>query len=318
MRFFAVTCSLLLMSSVALAAPATDRAQATRHFEIGRAQVKKGRCDLAVPEFRASIDAEPNVGAWLNLGECLETQGKLQEAYEAYRTGQSLAAERRDDRVSVGRTNAERIEAKTVRVSILSGLVPGTHVQIDGIPVETASVILVSPNVTHRVALDTSGKLITREVRGRPGEVISVTFDEGEATPPPPSTTPSSGPTGDTPKPHTDAQVMVDPGKAQRAVGFVVGGVGIAALVAGGIVGALALSSRSQLANAVANDPACKGEYPNVTCSSESQGRILPLQDRAQTEGGIAIGLLAGGAVTLVAGIVIALVAPKAKPALSW
>jgi hypothetical protein len=152
---------LTIAASVpAFASGNMDVETAQQQFDLGRAQVRAGHCDLAVENFRASIAAAPNVGAWLNLGDCLERLEEFQEAYEAQRAAEALAAEKRDARLAVARESAERIQAKVVTLVVT--MPPDVHdveLSVDGqaIPRERWSAILVSPSETHSIVARAPG-----------------------------------------------------------------------------------------------------------------------------------------------------------------
>lgn len=96
-------------------------------------------------------------------------------------------------------------------------------------------------------------------------------------------------------------------------VGLVSGASGIVGIATGVVFGALAASSRSELADAVNHDPRCSGVYPTAQCDPAAAPRLSALQDRAFTQSTIStVSLIAGGAL-LVGGIVVYLLAAKAR-----
>jgi hypothetical protein len=302
-----VVCASLLVGQAAHADPSpTGQEVAQRHFDAGRAEVRAGRCDLAVPRFQQSVAAAPNVGALLNLGECLETLGRLEDAYEALRGAQTLAAELRDDRLTVARASAERVESKAVRVVVRPPAgAEDVTVELDGAPVPRVRWlhILVTPNEPHRlVALAPGRPMFAREVAGRAGESFEIAIEMATApaaarvdpiAPRPPRATAGPSPL--------------------RTAGFITGGVGAAALVGGAIFGILTFASRSDLSRAVASDPRCVGVYPSSVCDPSARSNLAPIEDRAQTQASIATVLFVAGSAALAAGVALVVLAPSTK-----
>lgn len=301
----------LVLASALVAAPAgaapSDHATAQRHFDEGRRLVEGGKCDLAVREFRSSLEAEPSVGAWLNLGECQERLGQLQDAYESYRSAQGLAAQLRNSRLGYARESAERILAKTVRVSVQAPPNEEVQVEVDGveIPRERWPTILVTPDASHRLVVRGGGGL-SRELRGHAGETLPmITVAPSAAAPPTTATTeqaPQRAPEQPPPKRVSNTQ---------QTIGFVVGGVGLGALAVGGVFGLLALSAKNDLAEAVDARKDCPGGYPSGTCDPDARAQLQPLEDEAQRQATVANILYIGGGIALAAGVTLVLLAPS-------
>jgi hypothetical protein len=286
---------LLVTAAAAAADPAEE---STKHFHAGREHVKSGRCDLAMPEFRASAAAKPNVGALLNLAECLEQLGDFGQAYAAFRDAQALAAERRDDRLPFARAGAERVEAKSVRLVVRVD--DRSELEVDGQPVARAawSRLLVRPGVSHRIVVRHPDRgPLEHDVTARPGESVEISN----------ITTATTASTASSPE-TAPAVPAIDGGSTARTLGFVTGGAGIAALGAGFLFGAFALSSREDLANAVDGNAACRGSYPNAVCDPSARAAIDPLEDTARTQGLVSSVLVIGGAILVTAGITLLVV----------
>ncbi|MBS2019176.1 MAG: hypothetical protein JST00_40285 [Deltaproteobacteria bacterium] len=280
--------------------------EAMSHFAAGRAHVRAGRCDLAVPEFRASDLAEHNVGALLNLGECLETLGKMEEAYGAFRDAQGLAAERRDDRVAVARAGAERTLAKLVRIVVRAPSVPSAvTLDVDGAPVprERWSHLLLTAGTSHMLSARAEGCATwTEKVQGRPGESISLAIDLTCGASTPPSSSASRAP---------ERRSDGDPGATQRTVGFVTVAAGGALLAVGGVFGGLTLASRGELADAVAADPRCVGGYPSGTCDPAARSALAPLEDTASSRATASTAFVIAGVGVALVGTLVVLLAPR-------
>jgi hypothetical protein len=281
------------------AAREQDLPTAQQHFDAGRADIRAGRCDLAIEEFRASLEAAPNVGAWLNLGDCLETRGQLQEAYEAQLAAQSLAAEKYDTRMATARASAERIRATVVTLvmSAPSG-VGSLELSVDGatIPRERWSSLLVAPRVRHTiVARAADSTVFSVEVSGRAGETLPIPITFG-------GTKPAAQPADESPS------------NTLRTSAFISAAAGVAAWIGAGAFGALASSARSDLAGAVARNPGCIGAYPNEKCDVSTRAALDPIHDRMAARATAASALFVGGCVLLVGGLAMVLFSPSTKP----
>lgn len=300
-RLFVIAAVVVTAPSAALAAAPeenTAQARAAKHFEAGRQHVRADRCDLAILEFRESLAASSSVGAWLNLGECQEVLGRLEDAYDAFRSAQALAAELRDERLAVARASAERVESKALRVVVRpTSSAEGTSILLDGAPVAPNrwQALLVRPDVTHRIVVrDATGIVFTKEFAGRAGEKIDVDLAPSVQLP--------------------VASVHEAPhGTGLRTAGYVTMGVGAAALVGGVVFGALTLSARSDVADAVRAHPLCRGNYPDEVCDPSARADLNPLVDRADGRATAANVLCAVGVGAIVTGIVLVALAPSKK-----
>lgn len=55
------------------------------HLNIGLSYMQEKRCDLAIPEFTAALDADPTYSApYFNLGKCHLRSGRLEEARASF------------------------------------------------------------------------------------------------------------------------------------------------------------------------------------------------------------------------------------------
>jgi hypothetical protein len=119
-------------------------------------------------------------------------------------------------------------------------------------------------------------------------------------TPPPTAATP----TGDQPTDATTEPPATTPTStsSRNTVVFVTGGIGAAALIAGGVLGAIVLSDASSL----------NAHCPGGVCDTPSQASSA---NSAKTLGWISTGALAAGGAAVVAAVVLRFAWPKAPPA---
>jgi hypothetical protein len=302
--------SVSLALVVALTAPAaaaqtSDHERAEAHFEVARRHVRAGHCDLAIEQLRIAIDYEPtSVGARLNLGDCFVTLGRYPEAFRQYKEAEANAVQRNDPRVETARRSGAEIQAKLVRVLLREPdpVVAGLVVTVDGASAGTRPwLIAVTPRAQHVIeASAPGGRRWRTEVNGNPGDMVRFDIELGAAAV-------EAGPRAA----DGDGRSSASP---VRTVGFVVGTVGIASLASGIVFGALASSSRSDLADAVRTDPQCSGAYPDARCQPGAQARLGPIEDRAFLQSTVSTASFIAGGALLAGGLLMVVLAPSSSP----
>jgi hypothetical protein len=297
-----------LGASVASASPK----EAQERFEEGRALVKAGHPDQAIPKFLASIAAEPTIAALLNLADCYERVGKLASARARFKQAQELARGKDPVRYDEAR---KRVELLDPRVSTITLLPPprseGAQVWIDAVevPKDQWGGPLPYDGGKHEVITqDADGARTTRTVvLPLEGARETVAISDGQPRPAggepgAPASAGASGAPGSTP--GGDAR---EPGSssAMRTVGIAIGATGIVALGVGAATGFVALRAKGDL------DDACPA-YPQ--CPAERRDELVDVDDRARTFGTVStITFVVGGALTAL-GAVLFLTSPSSAP----
>lgn len=271
------------------------------HFLAGRRYRAENRCDLAIGEFSRASEFDPTkVGPHLNLGDCYVELGRLPEAFRQFKEAERLAEVLKDDvRVANARKSAAEVEARMVRV-LINEEEPRTAnvtLRVDGTPIGTSPwFIVVLPGAEHDIsATAPDGRTWSAKAKGGAGDVVRLTLVLAPgATAPLPTPAPSPRPERPlaTPSPSTEGM---------RTASFIVGGAGMLGLAAGAVSGALALSWKGELAEAVKRDPRCTGGYP-APCSPEARGTLAPLEDRAYAAATLSTASFIAGAVLLASG----------------
>ena len=234
--------------------------------------------------------------------------GRLPEAFRQYKDAEANARLQNDARIDAARRAAAEVQAKLVRVIVREPepAVPGAMLWVDGAPAGASPwTIVLTPGTTH--VLDAGapdGRRWHAEVRGNAGD--SVRFDLAAVANSHPTTT--TTPTA--PADHAGATQARGP---LATVGVVTGAIGLASIATGVVFGALASSSRSDLADAVNRDPQCSGKYPDARCDPAAAPRIQPIRDRAFTQSTIADVGFIGGAALLAGGVIMFVVAPRSS-----
>lgn len=231
------------------AAPQADmNARADEQFRKGREEHDRGNFQKALEYFRESHALKPGRGTLLNMGLCEAKLGQLAKAMQHFEEllPQLPAG---DERRQIVRDQLAAIKPKVpyLRIVLKANAPEGTIVTYDDSELEPGMVGTEMP-------VDPGKHVVVVEAKGLPNRTYDVTMDEGKRQ-----------------------TLEVEPGLAEakgavempddsssntkRTVAFVVGGVGVAGLVAGAITGGLALSDNHAAKDAC---PTRKGCSPDV------------------------------------------------------
>jgi hypothetical protein len=305
---------ILAFLSVPLAAAAetpADKAASVELFNEGKKLMAAGKYAEACPKFEASLALVPGIGTRLNLGDCLEKLGKTASAWAVFRDA-GLAADKAgdapkrkfaDERMAKLETRLARL---TVRLAAGADL-PGLEVQRDGeavgkvllgnaLPVDPGEHVVTARAPDHRPW--------SQKVTVADGATATVDVPKLEAVAPAPTPTPTPlAPTPVQPQapvaPVPPAAADEDPGHGRRILGLVVGGVGVAGLVTGGI---FALSAKHK------HDDAQNGHCDSKSVCDQTG---FDLTNDARSAGTIATIAFGVGAAAVAAGVVLYLTAPS-------
>lgn len=250
-RLLAASLSVAVVSLgvPASAQPSADAAAAETLFQEARGLIAEGRYAEACAKFEASQKLDPGVGTLLNLGDCYERAGKLASAWSTYRSAHAEATKAgQADRQRNAEKLAARIEPLLERLVVEvspDADVPGLEVKRNGrtllraewgvaIPLDpgTYTIEAIAPGYVRyatEVTFTGGGHLVRVPIR----PLVA----EGSAR---------AGAGGSTDTPGLGGQ---------KVVGLVVGGIGLAGLLAGGVTGMVAMSKKGQ-----AEDQGCTGQ----------------------------------------------------------
>jgi hypothetical protein len=250
---------------LATGASAQTAALAEDLFRDGKKLLAQKRYDEACPKFAESARIEPSSGVELALGLCYEAQGKTASAWGAFSEVVVLA--RRDTRHDREQAAVKHLAALEARVSHATFVVPKEMAALDGFELRQDGVVLaraawghdpvdpgehdVEARAPGYASYTTSFKV---DVDGSTSTVsipALVPLPAVAAAPPPhplPSTVPSTAPSPS------------DQASQWRMAGWVTGGVGVASIVAGAVLGGVALTK--------VNDVHSK--CPGGRCTSQS------------------------------------------------
>jgi hypothetical protein len=227
--------ALGLAAAPALGQPA-DKAAAEALFKEGRAALEKGDYTTACAKFTASLKSSGATGPLVNLAECEEKRGRIATALGLWRDAAGRLAGTTDDRLVIARERIAALESRAPRmiVKLPEDAPPGTSIRVDGERSDRApgQPVTVDPGV-HEVVISAPGHeaqkmtvtLAEREIKeitAGPGQKLATTVAV--------KSQPLPGPGPDP-----------EPTNVKRTIGFVVGGLGVAGLVVGGVTGGIML-----------------------------------------------------------------------------
>lgn len=284
-----------------------DPAAAEALFQEGRRLLKEGKVDEACAKLAGSQRLDPSSGTLLNLADCHERQGKLATAWaEFVSVGDSATTRGNEKRAVEAKRRAAKLEPQLSRlvVSVAAGAGPVT-VKRNGEPIEAAQLGVPVP-------VDPGEQLISAEAEGRlPFRRVVIVKGGGERiqievptlAPEPRPTSPE--PTVPVPLAQPAGGKLEDappPSEGKPVLGYVAGGLGVAALGVGAVFGLRAASAYKSA------DDACP---EHRGCSKEA------LDDRSQANQNawIANAGIGVGVVALAAGAYLLFLAPSSKPA---
>lgn len=239
----AVLAGLLLVAGTARAE--TDAARADALFREGQAAAAQRDFKTALDKFRSSLELDPSPGTLLNIGDAEEQLGRILSASQHYK--EFLKAAASGDKRAV--YAQERITALATRVPLLTieleqPTPEGTRVSIDGAAVDATSLGGAQPLEPgeHEVLVASPGRTpksfrVTLREGERRSLQIAVSGSSPSEAPQPAATQQTTAPAGD----------EKGSGLSSRTLGFVIGGIGAAALVGSGVSVLLMSSSYSDV-----------------------------------------------------------------------
>jgi hypothetical protein len=289
-----------LFAATGMATPArADQKRASRLFDDALKLADAGRWDAACPKFRESHEAEPSVGAQLNVAKCSERAGLLLQAEDEYRSLLELNRSTRDPdrRLEVEARAKEALKALGARVPrVVVVARPASAkavVSVDGHPpgsVASNGALRLDPG-SHKVRVEADGFEPTEQI---------VTLKERE----------------ERPLEITLARVPADRvgpddrGSELAVPGWAVGGAGLALAVAGGALLGVAASRASEIEELCGEDAA----PPRCAGSPADASRATALSDEGRTMEIAGFTLLGVGGAALAAGVILVAVDAAGAP----
>lgn len=214
-------------------------------FQEARALAEKGDYAAACPKLEESQRLDPAVGTQFNLADCYEHVGRTATAYALFREVAAIArAAGKFEREKSSRERAAALEPKLARVRlVVEARAPGLEVKIDDDDVERArwgEPFPVDPGGHRLVAGAPAHRPFEARFDAKEGAQVDVRIPE----------------LIDLQPKNTTAIEPGEPTRKPAALTYVAGGIGVAALATGTIMGILAVSKHSD-----AEDACPKGTF---------------------------------------------------------
>ncbi|CAN5775083.1 hypothetical protein BH09MYX1_BH09MYX1_39760 [soil metagenome] len=300
-RLRPVASALALASALAFAPSAfaqSNTALAESLYTEGKTLYAQKNYTAACPKFAESARIDPASGTFYGLGLCYEGQGRFASAWSAYLyAAQAARKDRNDDREKNANKKASDVEKKVPRVSFAvapaTSSLNGLELSVDGQALASASWSSAPIDAgDHKILVKATGKIdyeasFTVKAAPQKNEVtVPALADAPVVAPPPPIVV--------APPPDESS------GSGMRIAGFTLLGVGVVSTGVGAVFGAIALGAA--------------GEVEKV-CSVESctDPAAVDKNESAKTFADVSTVMIIGGIALAAAGVVLVLVAPKAR-----
>ncbi|HZF52613.1 MAG TPA: hypothetical protein VE093_28355 [Polyangiaceae bacterium] len=270
--FQSVAAGLIFLAPMTVLAQQVDRAEEAKQlFLRGRDAAKRNDCQSAVGLFQESHRLSPRPGTLLNWAECEEKLGMIADAWQHFQ-GLLVQLPPTDTRLTLVREGISRLAPRVpkLQISVSPNAPVGLTVTLDGKAIEASrqkTELPVNPG-KHVVEVAAPGRpKRAYEVNLAEGTSEAVVLEAANAPTPaptsepaPPETPPASAPQPELePKPSSSPPAVVagprretaadrlSPSRDLRIATFVVGGVGIAGLGLGSVMGALAIAKKNEI-----------------------------------------------------------------------
>jgi hypothetical protein len=287
-------------------------------FAQGKQLMSAGDYAGARSRLVESVRLEPKVGTLASLAVCEEHLGHLAEAHARWEQARALAVATSDPRKTLAESELARVDKLVPKLSLeLHGeSPPGLRITTDDVEVGAGVLgtrLPVNPGV-HAISATAPGKkkwstTVRTEADGKVTVVPVGPFEDaseaGPQAPPLPDASANHGTAeGKHPALAFD-RIEKPPGEtgggwgAQKVTALVVGGVGVAGLVVGGVFGVRTLDLKNQ-----------RSQYCDANNLCNSQG--VSLDHDARTAATVSTVSFIAGGVLAAGGLVLVLTAPRA------
>jgi hypothetical protein len=280
----------LLFASSSAPAQGESKAAATAAFDEAQRLLGEGKVAEACLKFGESHRLDPQLGALLNLADCLERNGQTASAWAAFREAAELAQQRRDPRQRDAEERGQALMGRLskLQINVPPGMDPSSLHVVRG-EVVVGRALFGTPTPTdpgpHQITVSASGY--------RPWRTTALVRADGSTTvievPELEKERPASPETSITPKEPKQTTRTRPAGAASAGVwpprwaALTAGGVGVAGIALGTIFGLRSKAKRDESA-----------DYCDGNLCSEPRG--VTLGDEAITAGNVStVAFIVGG-----------------------
>jgi hypothetical protein len=271
----------------------TDRSLAQSLFEQAKLLMEGANYDEACPKLEESQRLDPGGGTLLNLALCHERQGKVATAWAEFKEALSAAKrDGREDRIAAAEEHIAALEPKLpwLTVAVIEPA-EGQEVTLDGVVIGGAawgSPVSIDPG-SHQVTASAPGRISWDDrIAIGAGERLTLTVPKLTPAPVAP-VAPVASLAAPSVRTQTAPSKQDDATSGSSAVGWVVGGAGVALVGVGTFFGIQTLSKKKR------SDELCPTDS---TCTEEG----ARLNEEAQTSAWIANIAIGAGIVGIGAG----------------
>jgi hypothetical protein len=286
--------AIVSISGAARAQSGEDVSMAEALFQEGRRLMTAGKYAEACPKFEASVRIQSALGALYQLADCQEKTGLTASAWANFLQVAAIARRtNQGERERAARARADSLEPRLSKLVIQ--VAPGADSQSfsitrDGKTIDRAALGLAVPidPGEHLVTASAERKKtwsqkvdVTRE-----GVTVKITvpaLEEDRAMPSTPTVTPAPAPTAappaSAPPPHPARPASVhdteaDVGSGQRTIALVAGGLGVASVVFGTVLGLQAKSNWDDAKSECPTKTNCPAGAVSASEDADSQATI--------------------------------------------
>jgi len=220
-----------------------DRTAAEALFRENKRLMDEGNYGEACPRLAESQQRDPGGGTLLTLALCHEQQGKLATAWAQFREALGMAREaQRQERITMAEEHIAALEPRLPKLTVVvpsAATVEGLEVSLDGSSAVLGTPLPIDPG-EHELNATAPGRKPWSEtfsIDESEARTLKVTvLDDAPQAPPPPPVP--------EPVPVPPAKEDARGGGTQQVIGFIAGGLGLAAIGAGAVAGGIAISKR--------------------------------------------------------------------------
>ncbi|WP_437683813.1 hypothetical protein [Sorangium sp. So ce131] len=290
---------------------AADKALAEGLFQDGKKLMDEGKIPEACAKLAESQRVDPTVGTLLNLAVCHEKEGKTASAWAEFKEASALSAGiGQQDRSQFAAKRAAALEARLTRLALeVAQPVPGMVITLNGKELSAAAA------TGSGIPVDPGAAAIEAKAPGKQPWSQQVTLEPGsgtkQVTVPPLADVPAPAPAAPSPPPPRPAAAPPPPasstaaapgsgsaGSPMRTLGFIAGGVGVASLGVGAVLGVLTLRKAADV------EDGCSGSFG---CSPAD----VAMNEDARTTAMVSTVTVGAGLACLGAGVALVLMSPS-------